>query len=520
MKKNHFIMLFCLLAFICYYGYFYKIGKYPLLDVDETRYVNIAREMFMTKDFMTLYLNGDFFFEKPPLFFWLECLSFKLIGGITEFSARIPVVILSLLPTGLIFSLCKKIKGKKFAFVSIAVFLTSLEYLFMAKIAILDGVLAGLVSSSVLCYFYTFFAEEKNKKYFWALTYILSGLAVLAKGIPGVAIPALVILLSSIVFKTTKETLKYSWGVLLFLIAVLPWHITMLKLHGSLFVNEYIIKHHLLRFLGSEVIHRSEPWYFYLITLLWGLFPHIFVFVPKIFKQNLKDKFLTLNLIAAASILVFFSLSGAKLITYILPIYPFSAILIGEIWIKYIQNGDKNINRSLIVLNSLLTISVIVLMFIKFILPNGIYDDFMKIQITGLILLIPLVVFSWIFIKKQKRLKQFLALIIFMAMTSGFLTPFIYEFNYSFGQNDLMKYAKYAKENNCTLAGYLTGKKYSLLYYGNQSKVDFETDDNIVWLQKELNENNNFVIIRNKNIKDLPVKIKEKGVKYSIVEKL
>ena len=64
------------------------------MDVDETRYVAMARDMFLSKDFLTLYLNGEYFFEKPPLYFWQECLSFALFGKINEFTARFPVALL------------------------------------------------------------------------------------------------------------------------------------------------------------------------------------------------------------------------------------------------------------------------------------------------------------------------------------------------------------------------------------------------------------------------------------------
>lgn len=454
MKKRYITTLYYLMAFVLVCGFFCCLGTYPLLDVDETRYVNMAREMFNTKDYLTLFLNGDYFFEKPPLFFWLECISFKLTGCINELTARLPIVLLSLLPAGLLFSLCKKVKGERFAITSTMVLLTSLEYVILTKIAMLDSVLTSFAASSVICYFYTFYAEEKNKKYFWILTYIFSALAVLAKGIPGIAIPALVIAVSTIVFKTYKETFKYCWGILIFLLIIVPWHLIMLKMYGSLFFDEYIMKHHILRFLGSDVIHRSQPWYFYILTLLWGLFPHIFVLLLKFKHINLKDKFLTLNFIAIMSILIFFSLSGTKLITYILPIYPFFAVLIGTIWIK------------------------------------------------------------------MHKLKLFLFTVISMSILSGFLTPCIYKFNYSFGQNDLMKYAEFAKQNNYTISTYLTGRKYSLLYYGNQSKIDFHTEEDLNWLNKELNKKNHIVIIRNKEIKNLPVKITQKGVKYSIIERL
>lgn len=519
MKKN---LLYLLLIFICFIALFWGLGSYPLLDVDETRYVDMAREMFQTRDYYTLYLNGDYFFEKPPLFFWIECLSFKCGGMVSEWTARLPIVLLSLFPTGLLFLLCRKVKGDRFAIITTAVLLTSLEYMFLTKIAILDSVLTSFVVSSLLCYFCTFYVDEKNKKHFWILTYIFSGLAVLAKGIPGVAIPMIAITISTIVFKTYKETIKYSWGIGLFLLITLPWHFVMLKLHGSLFFDEYIVKHHILRFLGSDVIHRNEPWYFYILTLCWGLFPHIFILLSqftKIKDIKFKDKFLTLNFITAITILVFFSLSGAKLITYILPIYPFLAVLIGNIWFKYIKSNDKAVHISLISLNILLTVAVLVLPFANFFLPNEIYSDFQRIQIAGLVVIIPFVILNWIFLIKQKRLKVFLSVTILTAVLSGVLTPYIYKFNYTFGQNDLLKFAKFASDNNFTISTYMTGKKYVLLYYGNQSVIEFHTDEDLNWLEKELEKENHIVITRNKNIENLPVKIKEKGVKYSIIER-
>ena len=60
------------LLVLCYFLYFFSMGNYSLIDVDETRYVTMSRNMFYTKDYLTLFLNGDFFFEKPPLYFWLE----------------------------------------------------------------------------------------------------------------------------------------------------------------------------------------------------------------------------------------------------------------------------------------------------------------------------------------------------------------------------------------------------------------------------------------------------------------
>ena len=63
------------------------------MDIDETRYVLMSRDMMKNHDFMTLYLNGEYFFEKPPLYFWIECIFFKFFGYVNEFSARFPAAL-------------------------------------------------------------------------------------------------------------------------------------------------------------------------------------------------------------------------------------------------------------------------------------------------------------------------------------------------------------------------------------------------------------------------------------------
>lgn len=301
----------------------------------------------------------------------------------------------------------------------------------------------------------------------------------------------------------------------------------MLKLHGSLFFEEYIIKHHILRFLGSDIIHRDEPWYFYLLTILWGFFPHIFVLISQMFniknfkidlENNLK-KFLILNIITIGTILIFFTSSKTKLITYILPIYPFLAVLTGYLWQEYIEKNNKAANISLIILNIIFLIAAISLSFAQFVMPIEIYQSFKNIQIYSILLILPFVICNFIFLIKQNRFKLFISISILMALISGILTPCIYKFDYSFGQNDLMNFAKLAKDNNYTISTYLTGRRYSLLYYGNQKYIDFQETEDINWLNNELNKKNHLVIIRNKDINNLQIKIKNKGIKYSLIER-
>ena len=108
-EKHPDVFSILLLAILCGIFLFWGLNFYPLIDVDETRYVAMARDMFNSKDFMTLFLNGQYFFEKPPLYFWQECMSFALWGKIDEWTARFPVALL-----GSIFSFVVLKHEKKF----------------------------------------------------------------------------------------------------------------------------------------------------------------------------------------------------------------------------------------------------------------------------------------------------------------------------------------------------------------------------------------------------------------------
>lgn len=249
------------------------------MDVDETRYVSMARDMFHTKDFMTLILDDDYFFEKPPLFFWGECISFAVFGKINEFTARFPVALYGTLTCFLTYFMGRKIVSRNYGVVSSLILATCFEFVILAKFAILDIVVSTCVAFSIMLGFLTFFCKEENKKFCIWLFYIFSGLAVMAKGIPGFVLPFGVMFFALLLADKVKSALKPKYllvGLTFFLLIVLPWHLLMLKIHNPVFYEEYIIKHHLARFFTSNDIDRSEPVWFYFVNLIWGMVPWIF----------------------------------------------------------------------------------------------------------------------------------------------------------------------------------------------------------------------------------------------------
>lgn len=481
-KKHGDLFTFLGLLIICYFIFFFNIGNYPLMDVDETRYVSMARDMFHCKDFLTLYLNGEFFFEKPPLYFWGECLSFAIFGKVTEFTARFPVALYGTLSTLLLYFTGKKIVSRRFGVISALILATTLEFVILAKFAILDIVVTTCVGFSVMFGFLTQFVQDKNKKYMWWLFYIFSGLAVMAKGIPGFVVPFAVMFFVTIANKTFKQVFKPQYilpGFLLFFLIVLPWHLIMFKIHDPLFFHEYIIKHHIERFLNSNEINREQPFYFYILTVLWGLVPWIFSAIAvgitklksikKFIVTELSNpqKYLLFNAIAFVVTMLFFSSSSTKLITYILPVYFFTACILGFVWEDYMFNKkyEKPINITVYILGGICILAGILTCFAKFVLPAQTYSDLLTIKWFCIILVLAFGISSILCAVKKHPKGVFACYVLFILITSAFGTKLFYNMDYKFGQNDLMRFAKYAHENGKKVAVINDERKYSVVYY-------------------------------------------------------
>ena len=525
------------LGILYYLIFVHNIWAYPLMDADETRYVSMARDMYNSKDFLTLYLNGEYFFEKPPLFFWLETISFSIFGIVNEFTARFPVALMGMFGCFLVYLMGKKVVSRSYGVVSSIILATSLEYLMLAKLAILDIVVSFCIAISLCFGLAVYFCRESRKKYYWWLFYIFSAFAVMAKGIPGFVVPFGSMFFIALASKNFKEIFKPSYcipGIVLFLAIVLPWHIIMFKLHNPLFWNEYIIKHHVHRFLGMDDINRTQPFYFYFITILWGFFPWIISCLgvwlnklkrlPELFKMdNFLNKFLIYNTIIVIFTLIFFSISETKLITYILPLYPFLACLGGYVWWNYIQkNKNENyINITNYILGGLLILISILGILSPIFLSKQLLSDISSAKIFTILVAFACGLAIILFTKRKIYVGVFSSFVIFMTLFSSIATEKFFQIDFKFGQYDLMEFAKFAEEKNVSLTTYKFGTKYSLIYYGD-IPVTYGPQVGINNLNEALNKKDNYVIIKNKEIKKLRNKnfvIIKSGRKYSLIDK-
>ena len=553
-KKHYEAFTILALFIVCYCLFFANIGKYPLIDVDETRYVAIARDMLNANDWMTLKLNQEFFFEKPPLYFWLVNTSFLILGQISEAAARIPIALFATLTTFVLYFSGKKIHSRTLGLLSALITATSFEFLILSKIAILDLILSACIIISTMLGFLTFFADEKNKKYYWWGFYIFSALAVLAKGIPGVIIPFGTLFVSYLISGKIKEIFKPQYflvGFAVFFLITLPWHIAMLQEHGRLFFHEYIYKHHFERFANSNELGRKEPFYFYIIVFIVGFLPWTPTFISmlvdktktfvisskkyffddKAIKLTIKwealsniQKFLTLNTIFFLFTFLFFSSASTKLPTYILPAIAPAAILLGVYWYEHIneQKHDSKIIISTCILNTIFILAAIAALFTPLYLQGDILRDneLFKIPVIILLFTVPIVgIFASIL---HQRVITFLTNIILMIGIAIIGSLHIFNFMCKFGENDLINFALKAKNEKTKLATYDFGRRYSAMYY-YEGKIDFQTEDDIKWLKEYIKKNPKaYIIVKLKNMdkldKTFKYEIISTGKKYSLIK--
>jgi 4-amino-4-deoxy-L-arabinose transferase-like glycosyltransferase len=311
--------------------YLIWLDSYGLIDPDEARYAEGAREMIETHNYLIPHLNYEPRINKPPLFYWLIVASFKIFG-VNEFSARFPSALAAILVIFLTYFFLKSIKDKKIAFYSSIILLSSLQYLIVARISIIDSCLSLFI---LLC-IYSFWRSYKNNSS-PLLFYMFSGIAFILKGPVGLILPFFIILFFSIFSKSFRPLKIFSnlKGWFIFFAISLPWYFILSYKMGVFNFFHFAYYETWGRF-GKGLIHK-EPFYFYLPVVFLGFFPWIIYFLSflKKYREFLKDEFIKFCFIWAIAIFIFFSICHTKLATYILPIYTPLAIILGTLFTKY-----------------------------------------------------------------------------------------------------------------------------------------------------------------------------------------
>ena len=312
-----------------------RLGVPGLMDPDEGRYAEIAREMLLLKDWLIPHLNLVPYLEKPPLVYWLTSLSFTAFG-FAEWAARLPSALAALAGLYLAYGLGRALWGERQGFLGAMVLATCGGYIVLARLLTLDMVFSFFLNSGIAL---GYLALSRERRHLWPWAYLALALAVLVKGPVALVLAGLI--WGAAALLRGRQALGALWCPgcwALVAVVVLPWFVLVAWRYPE-FPRFFLWEHHVERYVNGVAYH-AEPWWYFGPVLLGLLLPWT-ALVPWALGRRAAtasgDRLFLL--IWAGVVLVFFSLSRGKLPTYILPALLPLALLVGE-GLDNVQSGS------------------------------------------------------------------------------------------------------------------------------------------------------------------------------------
>jgi 4-amino-4-deoxy-L-arabinose transferase-like glycosyltransferase len=318
-------LLLALTAFAVCHG----IDRMPLLDPDEGRNAEVAREILAGRDWIQPVFHGLPYPDKPVLYFDAVALSLRAFG-IREWAARLPSVLFAAGAALATFLLARTLWDSATARLATVVFATSPLFLGFARIVIFDMALTCFV---VLAWWA---AERGRRGAQWGppVAWACIGLAVLTKGPIGLLLGVIGPVAMALGQPGPRRLTHFfsPLGIAVLVMVLAPWVVAMeMRLPGFL---RYALLVETVERLTQPTFHRSGPIHYYLPVLLLGFLPWSLVAIARLPASlralpRVNSAELGAGL-AATAIVVFFSLSSSKLPGYVLPAFPWLALLVAR----------------------------------------------------------------------------------------------------------------------------------------------------------------------------------------------
>jgi 4-amino-4-deoxy-L-arabinose transferase-like glycosyltransferase len=349
-----------LLAGFCGFLFFWGLGYFGLIGADEPRYAQVAREMFERRNWITPFLDGKPWLEKPVLYYWEAMLVYS-IAGVSDWAARVPSALNATLMTVAVYLFLRHFRPR-FQLDGALTTASAAGVIGFARAASMDMPLAAMFTIALLGWYGWY---ESGAKRYLALFYVFLGLATLAKGPVAPFLAASIIVIVSVVAKNLRLVSRSLWipGIVLFCAITLPWYMAV-QIENPDFFRVFVLQHNLARF-GTDLYQHKESFWYYVPVILLGLIPWT-VFVAAALldsvrawwferKQSLQPEnalnvFLVIWLVVPG---VFFSFSQSKLPGYMLPALPAGTLLLAEYIRRRILMADPRPDYLLVICHSI-----------------------------------------------------------------------------------------------------------------------------------------------------------------------
>ena len=332
---------------------FTGLGDTAFSDRDEGEYAASVAAMERTGDYVVPTLNGRTYLEKPILIFWAVAGAGKVFPD-AEFAARLPSALSALALVIITAILAWRFSGSlAWAGLSAAALGFTPLFLLVGRACLTDMLLTLFTTGSLYCFFWATERENPLDRPWYLAGWAALGLAFLTKGPVGPAVVLPTAFLYAIIqgrLWTTLKRAQIHWGVLIFVLINLPWFGLVFYRLGTQFWQDFFVSQNIRRF--SEVLlGHGGGLVYYLPVLLAGMFPFFPAALaglglslaknPKALREAYPAARLRmLAAVAALVTFVVFSVAATKQINYILPAFPFLALLAGH-FLWSLAMGEK-----------------------------------------------------------------------------------------------------------------------------------------------------------------------------------
>lgn len=271
------------------------LGQVHLFDWDEINFAESAREMLLTHNYRIVQINFEPFYEKPPLFIWLQALSMHYFG-INEYAARLPNAICGIITMLVVFNAGRYVFKSQFGMLWSLLFACSILPQIYFKSGIIDPVFNLFIFLGIYYMFrlsiFNDFENSKtrvrNRRMHLFLSALFIGLATLTKG--PVAI-LLAILTATVYFIANRGKLQIElsemiqWWLLVFIV-IIAWLSLESRQNGTVFVKEFI--KYQIRLFSTEDAGHGGPFFYHFLILIIGVFPASALIIDS-FRKNGND---------------------------------------------------------------------------------------------------------------------------------------------------------------------------------------------------------------------------------------
>jgi len=273
----------------------------PLMDDADSVHAEVAREMVLRHDWVTLYANGIRYLEKAPVLYWSMAASFKFFGPY-DWAARLPLALGMLALMFAVYSFGRQAFSERAGFYAAMILATTAGCFLYTRFIIPDVLVCLWITLSLYAFWRT---EQTDVPLRRDCTVFAAccALNVLTKGMIGIVFPVGITLVYLLLTRDLRgafvriRQLHPALSAGVFLVIAAPWHIlaglrnptqgyiagvgfmhwpwivpqpTPGNVHGWFWF--YFVNEHLLRYLNLRVPRDYDTvplWLFWGLLFVW-----------------------------------------------------------------------------------------------------------------------------------------------------------------------------------------------------------------------------------------------------------